>query len=75
MMTAIDRFLMRMSWKVRSFFVKEDGAAQIVTMVVLIAIAVVLAILFKDKIGELLGDLFNDISGKRSDIMSPPVTQ
>lgn len=70
MMTAIDRFLMRMSWKVRSFFVKEDGAAQIVTMVVLIAIAVVLAILFRDKIKDLIEDLFEDIVGETDKIFT-----
>lgn len=73
MMTAIDRFLMRMSWKVRSFFVKEDGAAQIVTMVVLIAIAVVLAILFRDKIKELVEGLFKDINTQRGEITKPMV--
>ena len=73
MMTAIDRFLMRMSWKVRSFFVKEDGAAQIVTMVVLIAIAVVLAILFRDKIKTLVDELFKDINTQRGEITKPMV--
>lgn len=68
MMTAIDRFLMRMSWKVRSFFVKEDGAAQIVTMVVLIAIAVVLAILFRNEIKTLIENLFKDINTQRGEI-------
>ena len=70
-MTAIDRFLMRMSWKVRSFFVKEDGAAQIVTMVVLIAIAVVLAILFREEIKKLVEGLFKQINGKTGDITAP----
>ncbi len=70
MMTAIDRFLMRMSWKVRSFFVKEDGAAQIVTMVVLIAIAVVLAILFRNEIKTLIEDLFEDIVGETDKIFT-----
>lgn len=73
MMTAIDRFLMRMSWKVRSFFVKEDGAAQIVTMVVLIAIAVVLAILFRNEIKTLIENLFKDINTQRGEITKPMV--
>lgn len=51
----------------------ENGEVNIVTIVVLIAIAVVLAIAFRDKIVELLGKLFGTVD-ENADNLSNPVT-
>lgn len=45
--------------KMNKMFRKEDGAVDIIAIVVLIAIAVVLAIVFKDRIKQLLDNMFN----------------
>lgn len=53
--------------KVNNAFRKEDGAVDIIAIVVLIAIAVVLAIVFKDRIKTLLDNLFNSAEKNATD--------
>ena len=44
--------------KVKAFFSKEDGAVDIVAIVILVAIAIGVAILFRNKILELVEKIF-----------------
>lgn len=48
--------------QMNKFFRKEDGAVDIIAIVVLIAIAVVLAIVFRERIKELLDSIFDSAS-------------
>ena len=59
--------------KVHDAFYDENGEVNIVTIVVLIAIAVVLAIAFRDKIAELLQKLFGTVD-KNAGELDKPVT-
>lgn len=47
--------------KAKAFFSKEDGAVDIVAIVILIAIAVGVALLFKDQIANLIKNIFSTI--------------
>ena len=47
--------------KVKQLFTDEKGEVNIVAIVVLIGIAVILALAFKDKIVDVLGDLFKQV--------------
>ena len=44
------------------FFGEENGAVDLVVIVILIAIVVVLGIAFRDKISEFLSNIFGDAS-------------
>lgn len=48
--------------KVDNAFRKEDGAVDIIAIVILIAIAVALGILFRKQIQQLFSDLWNKIN-------------
>lgn len=48
----------------------ERGEVNVVAIVVLIGVAVLLAILFKDRVSQLITDLFNTISGKAGGAVS-----
>ena len=56
--------------KIEAFFKKEDGAVDIVAIVVLIGVAVLLAIVFKDALGELIGNLLDTIKGNSEDVVN-----
>ena len=49
--------------KAKEFFTNEDGAVDIVAIVVLIGIAVLLALVFQEQVTNLLKSLFDTISG------------
>ena len=51
-----------METKKNEVFYKEDGAVDIIAIVILIAIAVALAIVFRESIGNLLTDLFAEVT-------------
>lgn len=59
--------------KAHDAFYDENGEVNIVTIVVLIAIAVVLAIAFRDKIADLLQNLFGTVD-KNAQNLDKPVT-
>lgn len=56
---------------VHDFLTDEEGDVNIVSIVVLIGIAVLLAVVFKDRIGQLVNKLFDDI--KTDDVMTGPI--
>ncbi len=57
--------------KVREFFTKEDGAVDIVAIVILIGIAVLLAVFFKDATANLLKGLFDNINNSANKALQP----
>ncbi len=52
------------------FFEEERGDVNVVSIVVLIGVAVLLAVFFKDKIGELLKTLFNQIGDSADNVVT-----
>jgi len=62
----LDKILLAKLWlKARAYDLMhdEEGAVDIVAIVVLIGIVVLLAIIFRDKLSELIKNLFDTISG------------
>lgn len=55
--------------KAKKFFTNERGDVNVVSIVVLIAVAVVLAILLKDSLGTLIEKLIGNITTKTEDIL------
>lgn len=49
---------------IKGLFRKEDGAVDIVAVVILVAVAVALAIIFKDTISGVVEDLLDSIKTK-----------
>lgn len=62
MLSTFDKLKVMAGVKLYNFLHEEDGAVDIVAIVVLIGIAVVLAILFKDAIGKVLTKMIKGIS-------------
>jgi Flp pilus assembly pilin Flp len=64
-MNTIDRYVFEMMFQMKRFMNEliydEDGAVDLVTIVVLIGIAVVLAVLFRTRIEKVLKTLFDTI--------------
>lgn len=56
--------------KLKAFFTKEDGAVDIVAIVVLIGIAVLLALVFQDRLKVLIGTLFDTITTNATDAVN-----
>ncbi|MGN0480840.1 MAG: Flp1 family type IVb pilin [Lachnospiraceae bacterium] len=55
----------------KSRLTKEDGAVDIVAIVVLIAIVVVIAILFRDYIADFIGNIFKSASENADNLNNP----
>lgn len=62
MMNVLMGMLITAQYKVESFFKKEDGEVNIIAIIVLIGIAILLALIFKDRIAELINNLFDTIN-------------
>lgn len=62
-MEVLNRLYFMICCSVQNFFRDEEGAVDIVAIVVLIGIAVLLAILFREQIQSLLESLFATIQG------------
>ena len=52
------------------FMKDEDGAADIIAIVLIVAVVIALAFIFKEKIVELLGKLFPSGEGVASDLQA-----
>jgi len=65
-MNALDKCVMNLALEakifVNKFLYDEEGAVDIVVMVILIAIAVVLAVALKGRLAKFMTDLFNGMS-------------
>lgn len=62
-MNMLDSLYIRVSQMFRNFMENEDGAVDIVAIVVLIGIAVLVAIVFRKQITNLIETLFTKIEG------------
>ena len=54
----------------KSWFTKEDGAVDIVAVVILVAVAVALAIVFKDTITGVVQDLLSNVQASSDQFKS-----
>ena len=54
------------------FSSEETGAVEIVTIVVIIGIVIILAVLFKDKLKELIENLFGKIGTNAENAITDP---
>lgn len=53
----------------RDAFLKEErGGAEILAVIILVAIVVLLAVFFREQLGELVSEIWNSISGKTEKI-------
>jgi flagellin-like protein len=57
-----------LSAKLGRFIKDERGEVNIVATIILLGIAVLLAVAFREKIGELVNDIFTKISGKGEEL-------
>lgn len=57
--------------KAEDFFKDENGAVDIVAIVVLMGIVVLVALVFKDKLSGLVKDLFITITGNATKAVNP----
>lgn len=57
--------------KAEDFFKDENGAVDIVAIVVLMGIVVLVALVFKDKLSGLVKDLFITITGNATKAVKP----
>ncbi len=62
----------RCKWMLEDFLHSENGAVDIVAIVVMIGIAVVVAMVFKDKITQLVRDLFDKVISPNADNAMDP---
>ena len=70
--TAMWLGLMKAKAKMTEVFTNEDGAVDIIAVVVLIAIAIVIALVFKDEIAELVETLFDNMDSNVSEVGKKP---
>lgn len=61
MLKVLDKMYIGMKIRMNNFLTNEDGAVDIVAIVVLCGIVVAVAILFRDQIGELIKRIFGKI--------------
>ncbi len=56
----VDMNYMRLKWELfkAKFFGEENGAVDLIVIVILIAIVIILAIIFRDEIGKLISKIF-----------------
>ena len=67
----LDLLYFRAKHKLHEFFRKENGDVNVLSMVILVAIAVMAAVLFKDKIGKLIDSLFKNIKDNAPGLTEP----
>jgi Flp pilus assembly pilin Flp len=63
MLKVLDKMYIGMKNRMRNFLTNEDGAVDIVAIVVLCGIVVAVAIIFRDQISGLIKSLFKTING------------
>lgn len=69
MMVYVNSFLLKAKLAAKKLFTDERGDVNVVSIVVLIAVAVMLAILLKDQISTLIRNLITSITGKANSIL------
>jgi len=61
MLKVLDKMYIGMKNRMRNFLTNEDGAVDIVAIVVLCGIVVAVAVVFRDQISGFIKDIFNKI--------------
>ncbi len=58
----VDMNYMRLKWELfkAKFFGEENGAVDLIVIIILIAIVIILAVIFRNKIGELISKIFGE---------------
>lgn len=64
MLTILDKMYIGMKNRLNNFLTNEDGAVDIVAIVVLMGIVVLVAIIFRNALADLVNTLFGTIKGK-----------
>lgn len=60
---------MRNRWKqLKAYVACESGAAEIIAVIVLVAVVLILAIAFREQLSGLLSDIWGAIRGRESEI-------
>jgi FlaG/FlaF family flagellin (archaellin) len=54
----------------KAYLNNESGAAKIIAVIVLVAIAIILAIAFRTQIGDFLQNIWSSISGREDELTS-----
>lgn len=72
MQLLLNSVVWKMRMGLRSFLYDEEGDVNIVSIVVLIAIAVMLAVVFKKQISNILSDMFQSISDNAGEALKDP---
>lgn len=62
MLKLLDKMYIGMKNRMNNFLTNEDGAVDIVAIVVLIGVVVAVAIIFRDQLAKLVGNLFSKIN-------------
>lgn len=55
--------------KINDMFTKENGEANIIAIILVIAIVVALAIIFREQIGNMFERVWSNINGETSDVL------
>lgn len=58
----------KLSNMVKTTLRKENGAAEIIAVIVLVAIALIFAIAFRNEIGDLLSSIWDAVRGREEDL-------
>lgn len=61
MLKLLDKMYIGMKIRMNNFLTNEDGAVDIVAIVVLMGVVVAVAIIFRDQLAKLVGKLFKSI--------------
>lgn len=59
---------MKMRHRLNRFFYSERGAAEIIAVIVLAAIALIFAIAFRKEIGDLLAEIWEAVRGRQGEL-------
>lgn len=72
MLEVLDALYIGAMIHIKNFFTDEKGSVDLVTIVILVAIAIALAVIFKNKIVEILTNMFDSMDQNTQDIVPTP---
>lgn len=70
MLKLLDKMYIGMKIRMNNFLTNEDGAVDIVAIVVLIGVVVMVAIIFRDQLANLVKRIFGNIETKSDQIVT-----
>jgi len=56
--------------KIRHILYRKEGSAEIIAVIVLVAIAIILGIAFREQISEMLSNIWGAIRGKERELIA-----